>query len=257
MLSPGVEFTKVVDEAKQSGRQVLCRRRDPGLLPGQRRTQCQHRRPTRRALLDQGGGELQFLSEQQNRRAVKPARRPIQGATMSVAVGRTLAPSTMAACMLDPYARMRWSWMIARHIGVIGAWHRLCTTATTGGRRFGIYRRRQQDGSKNFQHVFTLLVGMMTQQILNRFQRRASTRPQYLIWAIGSRPPLSCGSPRHRVRRSPRPEIGEAAPSLIVTALDGATFDLAKLRGKVVLVNYWATWWRTLPQGNAEARCVL
>jgi thiol-disulfide isomerase/thioredoxin len=38
------------------------------------------------------------------------------------------------------------------------------------------------------------------------------------------------------------PEIGSAAPALVVTALDGTTFDLAKLRGKVVLVNYWATW---------------
>ncbi len=38
------------------------------------------------------------------------------------------------------------------------------------------------------------------------------------------------------------PEIGGAAPALVVTALDGQTFDLAKLRGKVVLVIYWATW---------------
>jgi cytochrome c biogenesis protein CcmG, thiol:disulfide interchange protein DsbE len=38
------------------------------------------------------------------------------------------------------------------------------------------------------------------------------------------------------------PEIGKAAPELVVTELDGQTFDLAKLRGKVVLVNYWATW---------------
>jgi thiol-disulfide isomerase/thioredoxin len=38
------------------------------------------------------------------------------------------------------------------------------------------------------------------------------------------------------------PEIGEEAPALVVNALDGTTFDLAKLRGKVVLVNYWATW---------------
>lgn len=38
------------------------------------------------------------------------------------------------------------------------------------------------------------------------------------------------------------PEIGKAAPELVVTELDGQTFDLAKLRGKVVLINYWATW---------------
>jgi cytochrome c biogenesis protein CcmG, thiol:disulfide interchange protein DsbE len=38
------------------------------------------------------------------------------------------------------------------------------------------------------------------------------------------------------------PEIGAAAPALVLTTLDGQTFDLAKLHGKVVLVNYWATW---------------
>ncbi|HML07074.1 MAG TPA: TlpA disulfide reductase family protein [Xanthobacteraceae bacterium] len=38
------------------------------------------------------------------------------------------------------------------------------------------------------------------------------------------------------------PEVGEAAPALVLTALDGTFFDLAKLKGKVVLVNYWATW---------------
>jgi cytochrome c biogenesis protein CcmG, thiol:disulfide interchange protein DsbE len=38
------------------------------------------------------------------------------------------------------------------------------------------------------------------------------------------------------------PEMDQPAPSLVATALDGQTFDLAKLRGKVVLVNFWATW---------------
>ena len=37
-------------------------------------------------------------------------------------------------------------------------------------------------------------------------------------------------------------EIGADAPALVLTTTDGQTFDLAKLRGKVVLVNYWATW---------------
>jgi thiol-disulfide isomerase/thioredoxin len=38
------------------------------------------------------------------------------------------------------------------------------------------------------------------------------------------------------------PTINQAAPSLVVTALDGQIFDLSKMRGDVVLVNYWATW---------------
>lgn len=38
------------------------------------------------------------------------------------------------------------------------------------------------------------------------------------------------------------PTVGQPAPPLIVQQLDGHEFDLAKLRGKVVLVNVWATW---------------
>jgi cytochrome c biogenesis protein CcmG, thiol:disulfide interchange protein DsbE len=38
------------------------------------------------------------------------------------------------------------------------------------------------------------------------------------------------------------PAMDAAAPPLVLTGIDGQTFDLAKLRGKVVLVNYWATW---------------
>jgi len=38
------------------------------------------------------------------------------------------------------------------------------------------------------------------------------------------------------------PQIGQMAPPLVATQLDGQTFDLARLRGKVVLVSYWATW---------------
>jgi thiol-disulfide isomerase/thioredoxin len=38
------------------------------------------------------------------------------------------------------------------------------------------------------------------------------------------------------------PAVGQPAPPLVVPQLDGHEFDLARLRGKVVLVNVWATW---------------
>jgi cytochrome c biogenesis protein CcmG/thiol:disulfide interchange protein DsbE len=38
------------------------------------------------------------------------------------------------------------------------------------------------------------------------------------------------------------PAVGQAAPSLKVTQLDGQSFDLSALRGKVVIINFWATW---------------
>ncbi|MGA7538339.1 MAG: TlpA disulfide reductase family protein [Steroidobacteraceae bacterium] len=38
------------------------------------------------------------------------------------------------------------------------------------------------------------------------------------------------------------PAVGRPAPPLIVPELDGHAFDLAKLHGKVVLINFWATW---------------
>ena len=36
--------------------------------------------------------------------------------------------------------------------------------------------------------------------------------------------------------------VGNAAPALDVPELDGQTFDLGAQRGKVVIVNFWATW---------------
>lgn len=37
-------------------------------------------------------------------------------------------------------------------------------------------------------------------------------------------------------------DVGDNAPALKGTTLDGKPFDLAALKGKVVVVNLWATW---------------
>jgi cytochrome c biogenesis protein CcmG/thiol:disulfide interchange protein DsbE len=37
-------------------------------------------------------------------------------------------------------------------------------------------------------------------------------------------------------------EVGQAAPALVVQELSGQSFDLSALRGKVVVINFWATW---------------
>jgi cytochrome c biogenesis protein CcmG, thiol:disulfide interchange protein DsbE len=42
--------------------------------------------------------------------------------------------------------------------------------------------------------------------------------------------------------RAAEPAVGEPAPRLDATELNGQTFDLAVQRGKVVIVNFWATW---------------
>ena len=49
---------------------------------------------------------------------------------------------------------------------------------------------------------------------------------------------LLCGYPAVLAE----PHLQERAPALAVTALDGASFDLDAMRGKVVLVSFWATW---------------
>lgn len=40
----------------------------------------------------------------------------------------------------------------------------------------------------------------------------------------------------------PAPEIGKHVPDLALTTLDGSSLHLSDLRGKTVLLNFWATW---------------
>ena len=37
-------------------------------------------------------------------------------------------------------------------------------------------------------------------------------------------------------------EVGKQAPDFTLSAFDGTSYTLSELRGKVVLVNFWATW---------------
>jgi thiol-disulfide isomerase/thioredoxin len=37
-------------------------------------------------------------------------------------------------------------------------------------------------------------------------------------------------------------QLGQAAPQLVAKELDGTAFDLSTLKGKTVLVHFWATW---------------
>ncbi len=37
-------------------------------------------------------------------------------------------------------------------------------------------------------------------------------------------------------------DVGQPAPDLILNEMGGPTFDLAALHGKVVVINFWATW---------------
>lgn len=49
-------------------------------------------------------------------------------------------------------------------------------------------------------------------------------------------------APPAAVKPAARPTARVERPSLKVTTLDGARYDLAQQRGKWVIVNYWATW---------------
>jgi thiol-disulfide isomerase/thioredoxin len=56
-----------------------------------------------------------------------------------------------------------------------------------------------------------------------------------VLTAVAAGP--AAASPKH-----PRAVVGEPAPPFTATTFDGRRIALSDLRGKVVILNYWATW---------------
>ena len=59
------------------------------------------------------------------------------------------------------------------------------------------------------------------------------------LWTVASRVPSAVGAP---LSSAPSPREGFLAPDFTLDTLDGNTVTLSELRGKVVVINFWATW---------------
>jgi len=53
---------------------------------------------------------------------------------------------------------------------------------------------------------------------------------------------LASGISMPRAAAAAAPEVGKPAPALVARRFDGASVDLAALRGQIVVLNFWASW---------------
>jgi peroxiredoxin len=72
-----------------------------------------------------------------------------------------------------------------------------------------------------------LIGGFAAYTAISRARQNDTAQPQVKVTASGAAGSLTAGSP---------------APDFTATAFDGSTFKLSSLRGKVVLVNFFANW---------------
>ena len=84
----------------------------------------------------------------------------------------------------------------------------------------------------------------MTESILSSRKRRLEivmivSLVAGILWTVASRVPSAVGAP---LSSAPSPREGFLAPNFMLDTLDGNKVTLSDLRGKIVIVNIWATW---------------
>jgi cytochrome c biogenesis protein CcmG/thiol:disulfide interchange protein DsbE len=72
-----------------------------------------------------------------------------------------------------------------------------------------------------------------------------------LIWVVIFGILIVLGLGLNRTKEGPV-SIGEKVPDFVLTTFDGEQIDTEELRGKVIVINFWASWCKTCEQEAPE-----